>query len=89
MDRRKSLARWCEEQIGKRFRDEDGRAVKFRTTISTAAAIDRAAYQGQTVLQSEPKHRVSAQYRALAREVEARIATQNARCAHGKAAANG
>ena len=78
IDRRKTLARAYEEAIEQRFRDAREKPVKFRTTISSAAAIDRAYQQKATVLQTEPSHKVSVQYRELASEVEERIAEHEA-----------
>jgi len=73
MDRRVTLARRYEKPITDRFRQANQEPVKFRTTIGRAAAIDRAAHLGLTLLQAEPLHRVSEQYRELAAEVEERI----------------
>jgi len=73
MDRRRSLARRYEEAITERFRQANHEPVKFKTTVSSAAAIDRAYHERKTLLQSEPRHRVSEEYRELAREVEERI----------------
>lgn len=73
MDRRVTLARRYEKLITDRFRQANQEPVKFRTTIGRAAAIDRAAHLGLTLLQAEPLHRVSEQYRELAAEVEERI----------------
>ena len=76
MDRRLALPRLYEEAIVRGFVDHDDRPVKFRTTISVAAAIDRAYQNNQLLLQTEPNHRVSQQYRKLARDVEKRIREQ-------------
>lgn len=73
MDRRVTLAKRYEDAITERFLQANQEPVKFQTTIGRAAAIDRAAHQGQTLLQAEPSHKVSEQYRDLAREVEQRI----------------
>ena len=73
MDRRVTLARRYEEAIAERFVQANQEPVKFRTTIGSAAAIDRAAHLGKTLLQVEPSHRVSEQYLELAAEVEERI----------------
>jgi len=73
MDRRKTLAKRYEEAIEDRFRDANQQAVKFRTTIGSAAAIDKAYNVNKTVLQTEPGHKASQQYRELAAEVEERI----------------
>ena len=79
MDRRRTLAKRYEEAIGERFRQADQEPVKFETTISSAAAIDKATYQNQTLLQTEPSHKVSQQYRALAGEVDERVLRHEAR----------
>jgi chromosome partitioning protein len=73
MDRRVTLAKRYEDAITERFRQANQDPVKFKTTIGRAAAIDRAAHLGQTLLQAEPAHKVSEQYRKLALEVEQRI----------------
>lgn len=87
MDRRKALARWCEREIEKRFRQANAEPIKFRTSIGTAADIDRAAYDGKTLLQAQPRHPVAQQYRMLAAEVEERIASHRGPAL--KAVANG
>jgi len=74
MDRRVTLAKRYEDAITRRFRQANQEPVKFSTTIGRAAAINRAAHQGKTILQTEPNHRVSHQYRHLSQEVEERIA---------------
>jgi len=78
MDRRVTLAKRYEDAITERFRQANQEPVKFKTTIGRAAAIDRAAHRGQTLLQAEPSHKVSEQYRKLAREVEQRILAHRA-----------
>jgi len=87
MDRRKTLAQWCEREIERRFRHPGGEPIKFQTSIGTAADIDRAAYEGKTLLQAQPRHPVAEQYRALAREVQDRIAAHRGESL--KAVANG
>jgi len=73
MDRRLALGKKYEEAIARGFMDSRGNPVKFETTISIAAAIDQAYQQNRLLLDTEPSHRVSKQYRELAREVEERI----------------
>ncbi|MCP5056444.1 MAG: ParA family protein [bacterium] len=73
MDRRTTLAKEYARALDEGFVDREGRSVKFRTTISSAAAVNRAYSQNTLLLKSEPAHRVSEQYRELADEVEARI----------------
>ena len=86
MDRRVTLAKRYEDAITERFRQANQEPVKFKTTIGRAAAIDRAAHRGQTLLQSEPSHKVSEQYRNLAREVEQRILAHQAALGQPEAA---
>ena len=86
MDRRVTLAKRYEDAITERFRQANQEPVKFKTTIGRAAAIDRAAHRGQTLLQAEPSHKVSEQYRELAREVEQRIRAHQAALAQPEAA---
>ena len=78
MDRRVTLAKRYEDAITRRFRQADQEPVKFSTTIGRAAAINRAAHQGKTILQTEPNHRVSHQYRQLSVEIEERIKAHQA-----------
>ena len=62
--------------------------VKFETTVSSAAAIDKAYHQNKTLLQVEPSHKVSQQYRDLALEVHERVLKHEALKAAARAAAN-
>ena len=78
MDRRVTLAKRYEEAITQRFKQANEEPVKFTTTIGRAAAINRAAHLGKTILQTEPNHRVSHQYRDLTLEIEARISAHRA-----------
>ena len=78
MDRRVTLAKRYEDAITKRFKQANEEPVKFTTTIGRAAAINRAAHLGKTILQTEPNHRVSHQYRNLTLEIEARIVAHRA-----------
>ena len=78
MDRRVTLAKRYEDAITQRFKQANEEPVKFTTTIGRAAAINRAAHLGKTILQTEPTHRVSHQYRDLTLEIEARISAHRA-----------
>ena len=78
MDRRVTLAKRYEDAITQRFKQANEEPVKFTTTIGRAAAINRAAHLGKTILQTEPNHRVSHQYRDLTLEIEARISAHRA-----------
>ena len=84
MDRRRTLAKRYEEAIAKMkgLQQANGDPVKFKATIGTASAIDTAAHLGKTLLQTDPNHRVSEQFRELAREVEERIRQHAAEVNH-------
>ena len=45
----------------------------YRTRISYSTVISSAQDQGKTIFQTEPKHKVAEQFRALAREFEERL----------------
>jgi chromosome partitioning protein len=47
---------------------------KYETTISRTTVIPAAQKIGRTIFQTEPHHKVTEQFRALAREVESRMA---------------
>jgi chromosome partitioning protein len=74
LDRRISLATAYERKIAERFKQANEQPVKFSVTISSAAEIEKACNVGQTILQFNPLHRVSQQYRDLAAEIVERIA---------------
>ena len=51
-----------------------GAPVLFQTRIARTAMIPRAQMEGRTLLQTRPKHKVSGQYKELAKEITRRIA---------------
>jgi chromosome partitioning protein len=58
---------------------------KYETTISRTTIIPAAQKLGKTIFQIEPKHKVTEQFRALAREFEARMEVLNGQGANGHA----
>ncbi len=60
--------------VQRTFTPEGERSLKFDTEISRAVAIPQSQQQGKSIFQMEPGHKVTEEYRQLAREVEARIA---------------
>lgn len=52
---------------------EDGDSLRFDTAISRSVVVPRAQASKRTVLQHDPSHKVSGQFRDLAREVLARL----------------
>jgi hypothetical protein len=57
------------------FRQQPGQpSAKFDTIISRSTVVGEAQKLGKTIFQTHPTHKVTDQYRALAREVENRLA---------------
>lgn len=52
---------------------EAGRYGDFKTRISRSVAVPHAQQSGQTIFQTEPGHKVTDEYRSLAREVLDRL----------------
>ena len=72
--RRTRLARDLIGYIDEHLVDEQGRTLRFDTSIYLAVAIQEAQRAGTSILEYQPMHAASEQYRALAREVLERIA---------------
>ncbi|MEZ6018238.1 MAG: ParA family protein [Planctomycetota bacterium] len=69
------LARTLLAQVGneKAFRREDGTPLKFETDINLGVALQESQAARQTLFQYEPDHLICEQYRAVVRDMEARI----------------
>lgn len=74
VDQRTTLSNSLTQYVDDVFSHGDGASVKFKTTISRSTVIPQAQKVGKTVFQTNSTHKVTDQYRALAREVEERIA---------------
>ncbi len=61
---------------------------KYETTISRTTIIPSAQKMGRTIFQTEPHHKVTEQFRALAREFEGRMTMVDAQSAASLAAQN-
>jgi chromosome partitioning protein len=61
------------EYVEKAFTLPSGYCLKFKTEIGRSIVIPEAQKQGQTVFQTEPRHKVTEAYRELAREIEKRF----------------
>lgn len=70
---RTNLSTQLTKYIHDTFTLPNGTCLKFNTEISRSTVIPVAQKQGKTLFQTHPKHKVTDQYRALAREVEARF----------------
>lgn len=74
VDNRTRLASTIIDYVDQAFSPDGKKSAKFATTISRSTVVPEAQKVGQTLMQSAPAHKVTEQYRALGREVEARIA---------------
>ncbi len=63
------LLRYLESRLGGR----KGEGLLFSTIVSRSIAVPRAQMAGRTLFQTDPKHRVTRQYRQLAAEIEQRL----------------
>jgi chromosome partitioning protein len=61
------------EYVEKTFTLPNGECLKFKTEIGRSVVIPEAQKRGQTIFQTEPRHKVTEQYRELAREIERRF----------------
>lgn len=71
------LARQLLKYLGQ-AKDPEGRLLKFQTDISRTNAVMEARATKQTLFGYAPDHKVTDQYRQLAKEVEARVAVLRA-----------
>ncbi|MBI3411402.1 MAG: ParA family protein [Planctomycetes bacterium] len=74
VDKRTTLANSLSDYVEKIFTpDGSSRSAKFDTVISRSTAIPQTQKLGKTLFQSHSTHKVTDQYRQLAREVEERL----------------
>src|SRR4051812_26288056 len=71
--RRTRLATALIDYVENTFRFGDNTSAKFKTVISRSIVIDEAQRAGRTLFETHPDHKVTDQYRAIAREIEARL----------------
>jgi chromosome partitioning protein len=75
VDKRLRLARLHMGLVEELFRQQPGQpSAKFDTIISRSTVVGEAQKLGKTIFQTHPTHKVTDQYRALAQEVENRLA---------------
>src|SRR3954454_20758245 len=70
--RKTRLATSLISYVEEKFAVDGGPSAKFKTTISRSTVVPEAQKLGKTVFQTDPTHKVTQQYRELAREVEER-----------------
>jgi cellulose biosynthesis protein BcsQ len=61
------------EYVEKAFTLPSGYCLKFKTEIGRSIVVPEAQKVGKTIFQTEPRHKVTEQYRELAREIEKRF----------------
>lgn len=72
-DKRTTLSNQLTQYVEQIFGPDGRKSAKFTTTISRAVVIPKAQKVGKTVFQTNTTHKVTEEYRQLAREIEARI----------------
>jgi len=75
VDRRTTLTNSLVEYVEQIFAPDGQKSAKFETIISRSTVIPTTQKDGTTLFKSHPTHKVTDEYRALALEVEARLAT--------------
>lgn len=74
VDKRTSLANSLSEFVEQSFRiGESSESVKFKATIGRSTVIPQTQKVGSTLFETHSTHKVTDEYRALAREIEERL----------------
>ncbi len=73
-DKRTTLSNQLSYYVEKIFGPDGQKSAKFTTTISRAVVIPKAQKVGKTIFQTNSTHKVTDEYRSLAREIEDRLA---------------
>ena len=75
VDKRTSLANSLSDFVEQSFRIGQGDdSVKFKSTIGRSTVIPQTQKVGKTLFETHSTHKVTDEYRALAREIEERVA---------------
>jgi chromosome partitioning protein len=78
VDKRTSLANALSEFVEKSFRAGDNaESIKFRSSIGRSTVIPQTQKVGKTLFETHSTHKVTDEYRALAIEIEERLARIN------------
>jgi chromosome partitioning protein len=73
VDKRTSLANSLTEFVESQFRVGEAESLKFKATIGRSTVIPQTQKAGKTLFETHPFHKVTAEYRALAGEIEERL----------------
>jgi chromosome partitioning protein len=75
VDKRTSLANTLSEFVEKSFRaGENAESIKFKSSIGRSTVIPQTQKVGKTLFETHSTHKVTDEYRALATEIEERLA---------------
>lgn len=78
VDKRTSLANALSEFVENSFRaGENAESIKFKSSIGRSTVIPQTQKVGKTLFETHSTHKVTDEYRALAAEIEARLAKIN------------
>jgi len=78
VDKRTSLANALSEFVENSFREgESAESVKFKSSIGRSTVIPQTQKVGKTLFETHSTHKVTDEYRALAAEIEMRLAKIN------------
>jgi chromosome partitioning protein len=72
-DKRTTLSNQLSDYVEKIFGPDGQKSAKFNTTISRAVVIPKAQKVGKTIFQTNSTHKVTDEYRNVAREIEERL----------------
>jgi chromosome partitioning protein len=90
VDKRTSLANSLSDFVEKSFRaGENSDSIKFKTTIGRSTVIPQTQKVGKTLFETHSTHKVTSEYRELAKEIEERLSTLDASDAIEKGVVNG
>lgn len=89
VDKRTTLANSLTDYVDRIFTPEGGKSAKFETAISRSTVIPQTQKVGKTLFQTHPTHKVTDQYRELAREMEVRLVELTGRAIPDAPAAGG
>jgi chromosome partitioning protein len=73
-DKRTTLSNQLSDYVEQIFGPDGQKSAKFNTNISRAVVIPKAQKVGKTIFQTNSTHKVTDEYRKVAREIEERLA---------------
>jgi cellulose biosynthesis protein BcsQ len=75
VDKRTSLANSLSDFVEKTFKaGDDAESIKFKTSIGRSTVIPQTQKAGKTLFETHSTHKLTDEYRALAIEIEDRLA---------------